>query len=134
MFTGFASAGCGTSWCIAAWSAGRSRRANSWDFRPFGGVAALDREDYRFAPESGLNESCVELGEEVNAGDTVGRIHFLERPDRQPVAVTAHAPGMLIAGRAPSMVKQGDCVGLVSRTTRIHFNRKVDRSPPRLVV
>ena len=77
-------------------------------------VAALDREDYRFAPESGLYESCVELGEEVNAGDTVGRIHFLERPDRQPVAVTAHAPGMLIAGRAPSMVKQGDCVACIA--------------------
>jgi predicted deacylase len=77
-------------------------------------VQALAREDYRFAPESGLYESCVDLGETVAKGDVVGRIHFLERPDRQPVPVVANADGMLIAGRAPSIVKQGDCVACVA--------------------
>lgn len=77
-------------------------------------VQALDREDYRFAPESGLYESCVELGDLVAKGETLGRIHFLERPDREPVLVTAHAAGLLIAGRAPSMVKQGDCVACIA--------------------
>ncbi|MFN0107203.1 MAG: succinylglutamate desuccinylase/aspartoacylase family protein, partial [Bryobacteraceae bacterium] len=77
-------------------------------------VQALDRDDYRFAPESGLYESCVDLGESVEKGGIVGRIHFLERPDRDPVPVLAHADGMLIAGRAPSIVKQGDCVACIA--------------------
>jgi hypothetical protein len=33
-------------------------------------------------------------------GQPVGQIHFLERPDREPVAVTANAAGVLIAARA----------------------------------
>ena len=82
--------------------------------RPVRWVQALDREDYRFAPESGLWESCVDLGETVGKGDVVGRIHFLERPDREAVEVLAHADGMLIAGRAPSIVKQGDCVACIA--------------------
>lgn len=77
-------------------------------------VQALDREDYRFAPESGLYESCVDLGESVLKGATLGLIHFLERPDRPATPVVAHQDGMLIAGRSPSIVKQGDCVAVVA--------------------
>ena len=55
-------------------------------------VQALNRDDYRFAPESGLYESCVDVGEPLKKGDTIGRIHFLERPDREPVPVFASSP------------------------------------------
>lgn len=82
--------------------------------KPVRWVQALDREDYRFAPESGLYESCVDLGRTVEKREVLGRVHFLERPDREPVAVLANADGMLIAGRGPSMVKQGDCVAVVA--------------------
>lgn len=82
--------------------------------QPVRWVQALDREDYRFAPESGLYESCFDVGETVNKGDAIGRIHFLERPDRDAVPVLSHAAGMLIAGRAPSIVKQGDCVACIA--------------------
>lgn len=88
--------------------------------KPVRWVQALDREDYRFAPESGMYESCVDLGEEVTSGQVVGRIHFLERPDRAPVLVTANADGMLIAGRAPSMVKQGDCVACIAHDVDVN--------------
>lgn len=77
-------------------------------------VQALDREDYRFAPESGLYESCVDLGEPVRKGETLGLVHFLERPDRAPAPVVAHESGILIAGRSPSIVKQGDCVACIA--------------------
>ena len=56
-------------------------------------VQSLDREDYRFAPESGIYENLVDLGAVVSEGQPVGRIHFLERPDREPVAVIAPARG-----------------------------------------
>ena len=55
--------------------------------RPARWVQALDRSDYLFAPESGLFENCVELGETVEKGDLLGQIHFLEQPGREPVRV-----------------------------------------------
>ena len=77
-------------------------------------VQALDREDYRFAPESGIYESLVDLGSDVDKGQKVGAIHFLERPDRDPVYVYAPTGGVLIGSRAPSVVVQGDCVACVA--------------------
>jgi predicted deacylase len=76
-------------------------------------VQSLDRAAYRLAPESGLYEGLVPLGEAVVADQPVGQIHFLERPDREPVVITANAAGLLIASRAPSIVAQGDCVACI---------------------
>ena len=77
-------------------------------------VQALNWEDYRFAPESGVYENRVTLGKEVTAGQTLGSIHFLERPERDPIDVVAVRNGILIATRAPSIVAQGDCVACVA--------------------
>lgn len=77
-------------------------------------VQALNWEDYRFAPESGVYENLVPLGEDVEAGQAIGAIHFLERPDREPVLVTAPSAGVLIGARAPSLVNQGDCVACIA--------------------
>ncbi|MFO0891652.1 MAG: succinylglutamate desuccinylase/aspartoacylase family protein [Isosphaeraceae bacterium] len=77
-------------------------------------VQSLDREDYRFAPESGIYENLVDLGAEVRAGQPVGQIHFLERPDRQPEPVIAENAGILIASRGPALVAQGDCVACIA--------------------
>ena len=78
-------------------------------------VQALNVDDYRFAPESGVYENVVPLGEAVRANQTVGRVHFLERPDREPIEVTALSDGILIATRAPSIVGQGDCVACIAQ-------------------
>jgi predicted deacylase len=77
-------------------------------------VQALDRDDYRFAPESGLYESLVDLGESVEPDQPVGQIHFIERPDREPVNVCALASGVLIATRGPTLAGQGDCVACIA--------------------
>jgi N-alpha-acetyl-L-2,4-diaminobutyrate deacetylase len=77
-------------------------------------VQSLNREDYRFAPESGLYETLLPLGAEVAAGQPVGLIHFQERPDREPVAVIAPSAGVLLASRGPSLCAQGDCVACIA--------------------
>lgn len=77
-------------------------------------VQALDRQDYHFAPESGLYENCVDLGETVKQGDLLGQVHSLEQPDRAPVPVVAHAGGLLVANRGPSLAGQGDCVACIA--------------------
>ncbi|MEO7650407.1 MAG: succinylglutamate desuccinylase/aspartoacylase family protein, partial [Bryobacteraceae bacterium] len=83
-------------------------------------VQSLDTSDYRFAPESGIYENCVDLGDAVRRGDVVGQVHFLERPDRRPEPVFANADGMLVANRAPSLVAQGDCVACIAHEVDPH--------------
>ena len=82
--------------------------------KPVRWVQALDREDYRFAPESGIYENLVDCGVDVAAGQTVGLIHFLERPDREPTPIVANTAGVLIGTRGPSVVAQGDCVACIA--------------------
>ncbi len=77
-------------------------------------VQSLDRQDYRFAPESGLYETLVPLGADVKAGQEVGLIHFIERPDRAPEPVIAPTAGVLLASRGPTLVGQGDCVACIA--------------------
>lgn len=77
-------------------------------------VQALSRDDYRFAPESGIFEPLVALGSEVSDGQTVANIHFLERPDRDPVPIIAPTAGVLLATRGPALVAQGDCVACIA--------------------
>jgi predicted deacylase len=77
-------------------------------------VQALAREDYRFAPESGIYETLLPLGAEVGSGEQVGLVHFLERPDREPEPVIAAGRGVLLASRGPSLVAQGDCVACIA--------------------
>ena len=76
---------------------------------------ALNREDYLLAPESGIFEVCVELGDHVQKGDTIGHIHHLERPDRSPEAIVAQSNGFLVTIRAPCLTQQGDCVAVIAK-------------------
>ena len=81
---------------------------------PIRWVQALNVEDYRFAPESGLYENLVPLGDDVVKDQPVGQIHFLERPDRDPIEILALSDGVLLGCRAPSIVGQGDCVACIA--------------------
>jgi predicted deacylase len=76
---------------------------------------ATNREDYILAPESGIFEITVDLGEKVKKGQSVGYIHHLERPDRAPEEIVAASSGYLITMRAPCLTQQGDCVAVIAR-------------------
>lgn len=73
-------------------------------------LRAVDADDYVLAPESGLFETLVGLGQTVDAAEVVGRLHFLERPDRPPLEVRAARAGVVCAVRAIAATQQGDCV------------------------
>jgi N-alpha-acetyl-L-2,4-diaminobutyrate deacetylase len=93
---------------------GRLKTREEQGLPPTRWVQALDREDYRFVHESGIYENLVDLGAEVSAGQAVGQIHFLERPDRPAEPVIAPSAGVLIATRGPSLVAQGDCAACIA--------------------
>jgi N-alpha-acetyl-L-2,4-diaminobutyrate deacetylase len=94
--------------------AGEKQTRQSLGLPPTRWVQALNRDDYRFAPESGIYESLVDLGAAVAAGQRVGQIHFLERPDRDPMPVIAPTAGILLGSRGPSLAAQGDCVACIA--------------------
>ena len=77
-------------------------------------VASLHEHDYLLAPESGIFEGNVSVGKRVEAGELIGSIHFIERPDREPERIVAQSNGFLLAIRAPCLTQQGDCVGVIS--------------------
>ena len=58
--------------------------------------------------------NLVDVGTDVAADQPVGLIHFLERPDREPVTVKAVTAGVLIGTRGPSLAAQGDCVACIA--------------------
>jgi predicted deacylase len=74
-----------------------------------------DPANYVFAPESGLFETLVHLGDEVEAGQMVGRIHFLERIDRDPVPIPAPLGGVVAGVRAIATTEQGDSVVVIGQ-------------------
>ena len=80
-------------------------------------VQSLHRDDYRFAPLSGLFEAVADLAALVVPGQLLGRILDLEDPDRPPLEILSPSAGVLIANRAPSRVAQGDCVAVIAHET-----------------
>lgn len=83
-------------------------------------LMATDADDYLLAPVSGLFETLVDLGQRVSAGETVGRMHSLERPELEPEPVVALTDGIVCVVRAIATTDQGDNVVVVAR--------EVDRS------
>jgi predicted deacylase len=76
---------------------------------------ATEVDNYLLAPESGLWETFVDLGDSVSAGQPVGQIHFLERPDREPAVVEALTDGIVFVVRAIATTAQGDNVAVIAR-------------------
>ena len=78
-------------------------------------LMATEPDNYLLAPESGLFETLVDLGQRVETGQPVGRIHFLERPDREPEAVHAKTDGIVCVVRAIATTEQGDNIVVIAR-------------------
>ena len=87
----------------------RSRRASQLGLEPAVIVRATDDDNYLFAPDAGHWETFVDSGDRVEKGQLVGRIHFIERPDREPTPV--HSPSSTASSascRAIATTDQGD--------------------------
>lgn len=65
---------------------------------------------YVYAREAGLFEPRVELGAQVQVGDTAALIHFPNTPERPPEKVLFEGNGSVICKRVPAQVRAGDCL------------------------
>ena len=68
------------------------------------------RDYFVYAPEPGLFEPAVRLGDQVRAGDEAGCVHFVDNPARPPVPCHFKADGMVVCKRHFGRVERGDCV------------------------
>ncbi len=69
---------------------------------------------YHAAPQDGLIEPAVDLGEAVAKGDLLARIWPLDRTGAAPLLVVAQRPGLLIARHFPGLIRQGDCLAVLA--------------------
>lgn len=73
-------------------------------------LEVASRDCFVLAPEAGLFEPLVELGETVAAGRPCGQVHFVDNPAREPVPAAFRAAGLVVCQRHPGRVERGDCV------------------------
>ncbi len=68
------------------------------------------RDYFVYAPDSGLFEPLVELGDEVKKGDPAGLIHFQDTPWREPTMARFERDGFVLCKRVPGRSDRGDCL------------------------
>lgn len=69
---------------------------------------------FSFSETEGLVEPCVDLGEPVEEGTVIARVHSAIRTGQEPVAYRARMAGILAARHAPGLTGPGDCLGVVA--------------------
>jgi N-alpha-acetyl-L-2,4-diaminobutyrate deacetylase len=69
---------------------------------------------FSFAEENGMIETMVDLGEKVEDGQVIARIHSTGRTGTAPQEVKAKLTGLLAARHFPGLVKPGDCVAVIA--------------------
>ncbi|TGT40994.1 N(2)-acetyl-L-2,4-diaminobutanoate deacetylase DoeB [Mesorhizobium sp. M8A.F.Ca.ET.165.01.1.1] len=67
-----------------------------------------------FAEDDGMIETMVDLGEPVEEGAVLARIHSTGRTGVAPREIRAKMSGMLAARHFPGLVKAGDCAAVVA--------------------
>ena len=65
------------------------------------------------SPEDGMFEAILEPGDPVAADEPVGRLWFVDRPDRAPELLLAPLDGFVVVTKAIPITEQGDCVFVV---------------------
>ncbi len=77
----------------------------------------LDMPDgtcYTTSEHDGLLELCKDLGDSVEAGDVIARVHDATRTGARPVEYRARRSGLLAARHFPGLVRIGDTVAVVA--------------------
>ena len=76
-------------------------------------------EMYLYAPENGVYEPLVELGQEVVPGTPAARIHVPETPWLPPVELAFKAAGIVMCKRIPARTLRGDCLFHLASDLRV---------------
>ena len=93
-------------------------------------VEVRNRDYFVLAPEAGLFEPLVALGDTVEAGDACGQVHFVDNPGREAVMARFRTSGTVISQRHFGRVERGDCVAHLATDWKGSGTAPVDDQPP----
>jgi len=82
-------------------------------------VDARNLEDYIPCPRSGVWEPLVELGEEVEEGRLIGRLHDFSNHASEPLEIHAHRTGVMIMMCASAVCQEGTTLFVIARDAEI---------------
>lgn len=68
-----------------------------------------------FAPSAGLYDRGVSAGDDVAAGQSAGRFHYVTEPERPSIDLPFATDGFVLAHTCRGMVARGDLLALVAR-------------------
>lgn len=77
-------------------------------------MATPDANSYTISDETGLFEMLVNLGDEVEEGQLIARIHSIEKTEIEPSLYYAHRTGTLVGRHYPGLARPGDCLAVVA--------------------
>jgi uncharacterized protein len=77
-------------------------------------IEVRGREYYVIAPEAGLFEPVVALGDDVAKGAIAGWLHFIDNPLREPRAVRFSESGVLVCLRPTARSERGDVLAHIA--------------------
>lgn len=77
-------------------------------------LSTPDGRSFVAARADGLFEICKEPGDTVAAGEVVGRVHFLEDPDRPPVEHVAERAGLVVCRHVQGLIARGDTMMVIA--------------------
>ncbi len=70
-------------------------------------------EGFVFAEDHGLVEVCRDLGDPVEAGEVIARVHPIGRTGEAPIEYRAKLEGLLAGRHFPGLIKPGDCLAVI---------------------
>ncbi len=81
-------------------------------------VEAANLEDYIPCPRAGIWEPAVDLGEEVEPGRVLGRLHDFSDHASAPLELRAHRGGVLLMMHAPAVAEKGVTLYVIAQDVR----------------
>jgi predicted deacylase len=78
-------------------------------------VEAANLDDYVPAPRAGIWEAVVDLGDEIEQGQLLGRLHDFNDHSEAPLEVYAHRSGVLLMMRFAAAVEKGATLYVIAR-------------------
>jgi len=78
-------------------------------------VDAANLDDYVAAPRSGVWEATVDLGDEVEQGQLLGRLHNFDDHAASPLEMYAHRSGVLLMMHFSARIEKGITLYVIAR-------------------
>ena len=73
-----------------------------------------EKGGYLMSPNAGLYEPLIELGEQVNKGQIIGRLHSLTEIDFPATEITSKIKGILVMRACRAPVKHWDTIAVIA--------------------